>query len=93
MRPLTTVLVGDGSAMVCAGRLRLGRTVEAVEEAEGYERPLVSEVTRVATSMDGGGFKGGGGSGCCRSCTSDIAFRNGTLASPAKDVMGKGVRH
>ena len=54
--------------------------VEA-EDGVGYERPLLSFPTRVATSIDGG-FKGGGGNGngCCRSCTSDMAKPEGALA-------------
>ena len=91
IRPLTIVLVGEGSDMFGGGRLRLGRTVVEADEGVGYERPLLSLATRVATSIDieGGAMNGGAGSGCCRSCTSDIAFRKGSLAFPAKDIVGK----
>lgn len=75
--------------MVCGGRLRLGRTVVDVDEGVGYERPLLSELTRVARSIDGGGFNGPGGNGCCRSCTTDMALRKGALAFPARDIEGK----
>ncbi len=93
MRPLTDVLVGEGSDMFCGGRLRLGRAVVEVEVGVGYERPLDSLATRVATSIDSGGVNGGRGNGCCRSCTSDIAFRKGALAFPAKDIVGKRLPH
>lgn len=72
MRPLTTVLMGDGSAMFCGRRLRVGRAGVDVDEVVEYEMPLVSLPTRFARPM--GGFKDGGGIGCCRSCTSDMAF-------------------
>ena len=71
------VLVGVGSDMICAGRLRVGRTAVEADEGVGYERPLVSLLTRVDTSMEEGGFKGGGGNGCWRSCTIDMAMQNG----------------
>lgn len=77
IRPLTIVLVGDGSDMFCGGMLRLGRTVVEADKGVGYERPLVSLLTRAATSIDGGGFNGGGCNGCCRSCARDIAVQRG----------------
>ena len=77
MRPLTIVVVGDGSDMICAGRLRLGRTAVDADEDVGYERPLLSLLTRVATSIEEEGFKGGGGNGCWRSCTIDMAMQKG----------------
>ena len=77
MRPLTIVVVGVGSDMICAGRLRLGRTAVEADEGVGYERPLVSLLTRVARSMEEGGFRGGGGKGCWRSCTIDMAMQKG----------------
>lgn len=61
--------------MFCGGRLRVGRTAVDAEEGAGYDRPLLSLLTRVATSMDGGGFSGVGCNGCCRSCTRDIAIQ------------------
>ena len=56
MRPLTIVLVGDVSDMFCGGRLRLERTAVDVEAGVGYERPLLSLLTRAATSIDNGAF-------------------------------------
>ena len=53
--------------MFGGGRLRLGRTEVELDEGAEYERPLVSWLTRVATSIDGGGFNGDGTNGCCRS--------------------------
>lgn len=73
MRPLTIVLVGDGSDMFCGGRLRVGRRVVEADEGVGYERPF-SLPTRVATSMLGVGYNDGKGNGCCRSCTRDMAI-------------------
>ena len=67
IRPLATVLVGDGSDMFCGGMWRLGCTVVEVDEGVGYERPLVSLVTKFVTSKDGGGIKEGVGIGCCLS--------------------------
>ena len=61
IRPLATVLVGDGSDMFCGGKWRLGCTAVEVDEGVEYERPLVSLVTRAVTSIDGVGIKEGGG--------------------------------
>lgn len=77
MRPLTIVLVGDGSDIFGGGRLRLGRAAVEVEEGVEYERPLLSLLTRVATSIDGGGMKVGGSNGYCRSCMIDMAIQKG----------------
>ena len=96
IRPLTIVLVGDGSDMFCGGRLRLGRTAVEVDEGVGYERPLLSLLTRAATSMDVGTFNGGGGNGLRRSCATDMAIRKEAVAllalafqAQAKDIVGK----
>lgn len=67
IRPWAIVLVGDGSDMFCAGKWRLGCTAVEVDEGVGYERPLVSSVTRFVTSKDGGGIMYGEGIGCCLS--------------------------
>ena len=61
IRPRAIVLVDDCSDMFCAVRSRLGRIAVEVDERVGYKRPLVSLATRVATSMDGGGIREGGG--------------------------------
>ena len=98
IRPLTIVLVGDGSDMFWGGRLRLGRTAVEVDEGVGYERPLLSLLTRAATSMDGGTFNGGGGNGLRRSCATDMAIRKEiscptslalAFLAKAKDIVGK----
>ena len=68
MCPLTIALIGDGSDMFCGGMLRLGRIVVKADKGVGYEAPLLSLLTRAATSIDGGGFNGGGSDRCCRSC-------------------------
>ena len=75
--PLTIVLVGDGSVMIWVGRLRLGRTAVEVDKEVGYERPLLSLLTRAVTSMEGGGwFNCVWGNECCRSWESAIAIEN-----------------
>ena len=55
IRPLATVLVGDGSDMFCGGKWRLGCTVVEADEGVGYERPLDFLVTRFVTSKTVGG--------------------------------------
>lgn len=67
IRPLATVLVGDGSDMFCGGKWRLGRIAVEVDAGVGYERPLVSLVTSVGTSIHGGGTKVDWDIGCCLS--------------------------
>ena len=75
--------------MFCEGRLRLGRAAVEVDEGAGYERPLLSLATRVATSIDGVRLDGGEGNGCCRSCTRDMAIQKKPRAFLSKDVTGR----